>query len=175
MRWRSKEAQTALHLNDIGVGDLAVGLPRHDLEQISVGPDRRWRNASQLRSSHLRLIHRVVDAIDLYLEVVLMLFLAHRSTSVRVLQPWYHDTESLANHGAKWHTPAMKPQKAMTIRLSSEQAEALETVAAVDNQPISEVVRAAIAEHIETRKQDRSFQEGLRERIARAQQMIGGK
>jgi predicted transcriptional regulator len=68
----------------------------------------------------------------------------------------------------------MKPQKAMTIRLSSEQAEALETVAAVDNQPVSEVIRAAISEHIETRKQDRSFQDGLRQRIARAQKMIGG-
>jgi predicted transcriptional regulator len=68
----------------------------------------------------------------------------------------------------------MKPHKAMTIRLSSEQAEALETVAAVDNQPVSEIIRAAIAEHIETRTKDRSFQEGLRERIARAQKMIGG-
>src|SRR5579859_6780954 len=102
--------------------------------------------------------------------MVLVLFVAHRSTSVRVLQPWYHDTDALANRGAKWHTPAMKPQKAMTIRLSSEQAEALETVAAVDDQPIAEVVRAAIAEHIEARRKDRSFQEGLRDRIARAQQ-----
>jgi len=67
----------------------------------------------------------------------------------------------------------MKPQKAMTIRLSSEQAEALETVAAVDHQPVSEVIRAAIAEHIETRKKDSTFQDGLRERIARAQKMIG--
>lgn len=62
----------------------------------------------------------------------------------------------------------------MTIRLSSEQAEELELVAAVDSQPLSEVVRAAIAEHIETRKRDGAFQEGLRERIARAQKMIGG-
>ncbi len=173
MRRRSEEAQTTLHLDDIGVGDLAIGVPRYNFEQISVGPDWRWWNASKLSPGQLRLIHGVVDAIDLYLEMVLMLFLAHRSTSVRVLQPWYHDTESLANRGAKWHTPAMKPQKAMTIRLSSEQAEALETVAAVDNQPIAEVVRAAIAEHIETRKQDRSFQDGLRARIERAQKMIG--
>jgi predicted transcriptional regulator len=62
----------------------------------------------------------------------------------------------------------------MTIRLSSEQAEALETVAAVDNQPVAQVVRAAIAEHIETRKKDQSFRQGLRERIERAEKMIGG-
>lgn len=67
----------------------------------------------------------------------------------------------------------MKPAKAMTIRLSPEQAEQLETVASVDNQPVSEVIRAAIAEHINTRKQDSGFQDGLKQRIARVQEMIG--
>lgn len=62
----------------------------------------------------------------------------------------------------------------MTIRLSSDQAEELETVAAVDDQPLSEVIRAAIAEHIASRKQDRHFQDSLRDRIARAQRMLGG-
>jgi len=66
----------------------------------------------------------------------------------------------------------MKPAKAMTIRLSAEQAEELETVATVDNQPISEVIRAAISEHIQGRKQDAAFQDGLRERIERAQRML---
>jgi predicted transcriptional regulator len=68
----------------------------------------------------------------------------------------------------------VKPAKAMTIRLSAEQAEELETVAAVDNQPISEVIRAAIAEHVAGRKSDSHFQDGLRERIERAQRMLGG-
>ena len=67
----------------------------------------------------------------------------------------------------------MKPAKAMTIRLSAEQAEQLETVATVDDQPVSEVVRAAIAEHIERRKQDSQFQDSLRGRIERAQQLLG--
>jgi predicted transcriptional regulator len=67
----------------------------------------------------------------------------------------------------------MKPAKAMTIRLSAEQAEQLETVATVDDQPVSEVIRAAIAEHIERRKQDGQFQDGLRNRIERAQQLLG--
>ena len=66
----------------------------------------------------------------------------------------------------------MKPAKAMTIRLSAEQAEQLETVATVDNQPVSEVIRAAIGEHIENRKKDVRFKDGLKERIERAQRML---
>lgn len=66
----------------------------------------------------------------------------------------------------------MKPAKAMTIRLSADQAEQLETVATVDDQPVSEVIRAAIAEHIERRKKDAQFQDGLKNRIARAQQLL---
>jgi predicted transcriptional regulator len=68
---------------------------------------------------------------------------------------------------------AMKPAKAMTIRLSADQADELETVATVDNQPVSEVVRAAIAEHIEKRKKNQEFQDSLKDRINRAQRMLG--
>jgi predicted transcriptional regulator len=63
----------------------------------------------------------------------------------------------------------MKPAKAMTVRLSADQAEQLETVASVDNQPVSEVVRAAIAEHIASRTKDSAFP---RQRIERGQQML---
>ncbi len=66
----------------------------------------------------------------------------------------------------------MKPAKAMTIRLSAEQAEALETVADVEARPVSEVICAAIAEHIEKRKRDPAFQDGLKERINRARQFL---
>ncbi len=69
----------------------------------------------------------------------------------------------------------MKPTKAMTIRLSAQQAEELQTVATVDNQPISEVIRAAIDEHIQGRKRDARFQDGLRQRIERAQRMLSEK
>lgn len=61
----------------------------------------------------------------------------------------------------------------MTIRLSPDQAEALETVATVEERPVSEVIRAAIAEHIETRKKDPAFQEGLKDRIERASRLLG--
>ncbi len=69
----------------------------------------------------------------------------------------------------------MKPVKAMTIRLTAEQAEQLETVAAVDDQPISEVIRAAIAEHIESRKRDAKFKASLKQRLARAQRFLEKK
>ncbi len=67
----------------------------------------------------------------------------------------------------------MKPAKAMTIRLSADLAELLETVAFVDDQPVSEVIRVAISEHIENRKHDASFQDGLKDRIERAQRLLG--
>ena len=70
-------------------------------------------------------------------------------------------------------TVNMKTSKSMTIRLAAEQAEALETVATIDNQSIAEVIRAAISEHVEKRRQDRRFQDGLRERIERAKRMLG--
>ncbi len=60
----------------------------------------------------------------------------------------------------------------MTIRLSAEQAEALATVANVEDQPISEVIRAAIAEHIDNRRKDPAFQDGLKDRIVRAQRLL---
>ena len=68
----------------------------------------------------------------------------------------------------------MKPAKAMTIRLSAEQAEALETVATVEDRPVSEVIRAAIAEHIESRRRDPSFQEGLKVRFNRERRLLRG-
>jgi predicted transcriptional regulator len=71
-----------------------------------------------------------------------------------------------------WHDGKVKPAKAMTIRLSADQADELETVAAVDDQPVSEVIRAAIGAHIAQRKKDKDFQEGLRTRIERAQRML---
>lgn len=63
-------------------------------------------------------------------------------------------------------------QKAMTIRISEEQADQLETVATVENQPVSEVIRAAIASHIEAVTSGEQFQAGLRARIERAQSLL---
>ncbi len=57
--------------------------------------------------------------------------------------------------------------------LGKDQADALETVASVEDRAVSDVIRAAIAEHIENRRQDPGFQAGLKERIARAHKLLG--
>jgi predicted transcriptional regulator len=67
----------------------------------------------------------------------------------------------------------MKPAKSLTIRLSADQADALELVATVQNQPISDVIRAAISDRIEQAKSDPDFKDGLRQRIERAQKLLG--
>lgn len=66
----------------------------------------------------------------------------------------------------------MKPAKAMTVRLTTEQAEALEMVASVEDRPVSDVIRAAIEEHIDTRRRDRVFQDSLKDRLARARKLL---
>jgi predicted transcriptional regulator len=66
----------------------------------------------------------------------------------------------------------MKPAKSMTIRLSADQAEALETVARVEDLAISDVIRSAIESHINVRKQDPEFQESLKDRIQKAQRLL---
>ena len=60
----------------------------------------------------------------------------------------------------------------MTIRLSADQAEALQTVATVEDRPVAEVIRAAITAHIENRRKDQNFQDSLKERIERAQRLL---
>ena len=78
----------------------------------------------------------------------------------------------LDNHTLQSHNAPVKPIKAMTIRLSAEQAEELDTIAAVDGQPIAQVIRLAIAGHVEERKRDGVFRDSLRQRIERAERML---
>lgn len=66
----------------------------------------------------------------------------------------------------------MKAPKAMTVRLSTDQAEELETVATVEDRAVSDVIRAAIAEHIASRRRDPAFQAGLKKRIDRAKKLL---
>ena len=53
--------------------------------------------------------------------------------------------------------------KAMTLRLSEEQARELEAVARVEGRPVSALVREAIDAHIAARRADKAF----RSRLAR--------
>lgn len=56
--------------------------------------------------------------------------------------------------------------------ITEEQAEALETVAAVDSMAVSDVIRTAIEHHISSRSQEDDFQEGLQARLERAQRLL---
>lgn len=70
-----------------------------------------------------------------------------------------------------WSLP-MKAPKAMTIRLTAEQADKLQTVADVDESAVSDVIRAAITEHIASRRRDPEFQERLRSRIDHVSKLL---
>src|ERR1700677_4608917 len=96
---------------------------------------------------------------------------------MRILQVvcWYHATKTLwylTTSVSIGHIYPMKPVKAMTIRLSAEQAEALEPVADVESRPVSEIIRAAIAQHIDSRKKDPAFQDSLKNRLERTRRLL---
>jgi len=60
----------------------------------------------------------------------------------------------------------------MTLRLTDEQAAQLEAIARIENVPIAEEVRVALAEHIEKRRRDRGFQARLKASIKRNQEIL---
>ena len=62
--------------------------------------------------------------------------------------------------------------KAMTLRLTEEQAAELEAIARVENVPVAEEVRRALAEHIAERRRDRAFQARLKASIKRNQEIL---
>ena len=62
--------------------------------------------------------------------------------------------------------------KSMTLRLTDQQAADLEAIARVENVPVAEEVRRALAEHIAARRSDSAFQGRLRKSIARNQEIL---
>ena len=62
--------------------------------------------------------------------------------------------------------------KTMTLRLSDEQAAELEAVARVDETPVSQAVRDAIAARIEARRDDQDFQARLRRLMQENQEAL---
>jgi predicted transcriptional regulator len=71
--------------------------------------------------------------------------------------PWYHATTMPKN---------------MTLRLTDEQAAELDAIAQVENVPVAEEVRRALAEHIAARRKDREFQARLKASIERNQEIL---
>lgn len=62
--------------------------------------------------------------------------------------------------------------RARTLRLPTEQAEALEAIASIDQISINEEIRQAIDAHIETRRQDVDFQRRLQASIERNREIL---
>ena len=62
--------------------------------------------------------------------------------------------------------------KTMTLRLPEAQAEALDTMAEILEVPVVEVVRLAIAEFIDHRRREPSFQRRLRDSMDRVQRAM---
>lgn len=63
-------------------------------------------------------------------------------------------------------------QKAMTLRLPAEQAEALEKVAEIDGVSLTEAIREAIDTHIAERAADEEFQQRLKASMDRHQRIL---
>ena len=59
-----------------------------------------------------------------------------------------------------------------TVRLPAEQAAALEAIARVDDVPVSEAIRDAVAAHIDARRGDAEFMTRVRRRIAEDREIL---
>jgi hypothetical protein len=73
---------------------------------------------------------------------------------------------------AKGNNVANNETRALTVRLSAEQAEDIETIAQVDGTSIAEEIRAALANHIAARRADADFAERLRQTVERNQRAL---
>lgn len=62
--------------------------------------------------------------------------------------------------------------KTMSLRLSDDQAQALDAIAMADETSVSEVVRSAISERIEQRRADKGFQARLKRAVERNQKAL---
>ena len=62
--------------------------------------------------------------------------------------------------------------KNMTLRLEPELAEQLEALATVEGRSVSDVIREAIAAHVDRRRKDPRFVKLLNENIARHRRLL---
>jgi len=63
-------------------------------------------------------------------------------------------------------------RKAMTLRLNEDEAEQLAALAKAEGVPISDVVRTAIAEHVDRRRRDPDFRERLKAAMERHKRIL---
>lgn len=81
--------------------------------------------------------------------------------------PWYQNTVMPdTGEGVSSKT------KAMTLRLATELHERLAAVAEVEGEPIAEVVRRAVADHVERRRRDPAFQAKLEATVRQHRRLL---
>ena len=69
----------------------------------------------------------------------------------------------------------MAPQgdiKSMTLRIDEDLAERVRTIAEVEESSVSDVIRDALAEHVERRRRDPEFQAMLRRNLRRHEDLL---
>ena len=66
----------------------------------------------------------------------------------------------------------MADTKNMTLRMDERLAEKVQTIADVEGTTVSDVIRDALAEHVERRRRDPEFQAMLRRNLQRHQQLL---
>jgi len=62
--------------------------------------------------------------------------------------------------------------KNMTLRLDDERAATLELIARAENKTVTDAVRDAIDDHIETRRKDKAFMDRLKKRHERERELF---
>jgi predicted transcriptional regulator len=69
----------------------------------------------------------------------------------------------------------MAPQgdtKSMTLRIDENLAERVRTIAEVEDTTVSDVIRDALAEHVERRRRDPAFQAMLKRNLRRHEELL---
>lgn len=66
----------------------------------------------------------------------------------------------------------MADTKSMTLRMEEHLAEKIQTIADIEETTVSDVIRDALADHVERRRQDPEFQARLQRNLQRHQQLL---
>ena len=66
----------------------------------------------------------------------------------------------------------MADTKNMTLRMDERLAEKVQTIAEVEGTTVSNVIRDALAEHVERRRRDPEFQAMLQRNLQRHEQLL---
>ena len=63
--------------------------------------------------------------------------------------------------------------KSMTLRLDGELVDKMRTIAEVEETTVSDVIRDALADHVEKQRRDPEFQAMLKRNLQRHQELLG--